>query len=153
MEKMINEILEMLYQEYISNGGGNIFDISGIILKHNQDPHEVGGYLVKMGWIENHQFRPNSFVGAISMRGIGKIHPEYIQDNTLKIISTLGLNGKSSIMEILDFETKDFFRAHQLAKLLEQKGFVSAFFTYNDVILSLTFEGKQFYDKHKADFN
>lgn len=147
---MINEVLEELYKGYIFNSSS--IDITETIKKYNQDPHEVGSYLVKMGWIEHQQFRPNSFIASISMSGIMKIHPEYIDDNVSKIISTLGLNGKSSIMEILDFDQKDFQRAHSLAKFLEQKGLVKPFFTYNDVILDLTFEGKMYYDKHKADF-
>ncbi len=151
MEKMLNEVIEELYIGYVENGGTGIFDLGETIGNHGQDPHEVGRYLVEEGLVKFEQFRPTTFVAAISMHGIQKIHPEYINTNISSIISILGLNGgRMSLMEILRWEPKEFQRAFDLAKVLENNSMIDAQYTHNDVIVNLTFRGKQFYENNKT---
>lgn len=151
---IIKEVLESLFEGYIEHGGTPIFDVSQIIRHHNEDPNEIGKYLVDHGWLKFHQFRYDGFHASISMAGIRKIKPEYISDNRNKIISTLGLigNGRMGIMEILDFEPKNYQIAFDLAKEFEREGIITAQYHHNEVIISLTLKGRDEYEQNNANF-
>jgi hypothetical protein len=104
-------------------------------------PHEFGKHLVDGGYVKNQQYRPLSFVCSITDRGIEKVAPNYYRDIVDKVISTIGTLGfgRQSIMEVLDFEPKDFQRAHNIAKYLESHGITQrSQYVHNDVIIELT---------------
>ena len=154
MREMINEILEAAFASYIERGGTGRIDIGEITSKYNQNPHEVGRYLVDEGLVKHQQFHPTTFVATISIYGIEKIHSEYFGQHVSTIISSLGLagNGWASIMETLNWEIQDFQRAFDLAKLLESNNLIEAQFRHNDVAIKLTLKGQMLYDDNKASF-
>jgi hypothetical protein len=154
LDDIINEVLEHLYEGYIEHHGTPTFGVDDIISAHGKDPSEVGHYLADRGLVKFPSFGPKGFHAAISMDGILRVKPEYVQENKDKIIGTLGLQGnpRSSIMELLDFPPEDFQRAFDLAKEFEAEGLIEAQYTHNDVIVKLTLEGEDYYDQNKADF-
>lgn len=151
---MIDEILNYLFEGYIDSGGTSLFSIKEITQKYGADSSEVGRYLVSEGLVKNQQFTHTGFVCSINMAGIYKINPQFIDGHTSSILSVLGTSGNdwTSIMDILNFEPKDFQIAHGLAKLLENNGLIDTQFRHNDVIIKLTFRGIQLYEESKASF-
>lgn len=151
---IVKEVLEHLFEGYMQHGGTPIFAVSDIIRQHGEDPNEIGRYLVDNGCVKHQQFRHDGFHASISMEGIRKIKPEHISDNREKIISILGImgNGRMGIMEILDYEPKNYQIAFDLAKEFESEGIISAQYQHNDVIINLTLNGRNEYEKNKADF-
>lgn len=149
LDQIVNDVLNHLFNGYIQNGGTPIFNASEIISNHGEDPNEIGQYLVDHGWVKNQQFRPDSFYASISMLGINKIKPEFISENRDRIITSLGESGnvRQGIMEILEYEPSDFQIAHQLAKEFEREGIIEAQYQHNNVIIKLTLEGRNEYEK------
>jgi len=152
LNAIVNEVLTELFKGYIEHGGTPIFDVTEIIKKHGENPHEIGKYLVDSGVVKNQQFRPTGFGASISMRGIESIKPDYLEDNLNTIISTLGETGTPSIMEILEFEPKDYQLAFDMAKYLEGKGLIEAHFRHNDVLIKLSLTGREYYENNNAYF-
>lgn len=155
LDAIVNEVLEELFEGYVEHGGGSIFDVTETITKHGENPHEIGKYLVEHGWVKYHQYRPTTFVCAISMSGIQKIRPDYIDGHLSTIVSTLGVNGNgwTRIMETLGFEPKDFQRAHDLARLFDDNGIIQTQFHHDDVIIKLTLRGRELYEKGALGFH
>lgn len=154
MNEMMNEILRYLSEQYINNGGSGLYPIAHITNRYNQDSNTVGHYLVDNGWTKNYQFLGGGFRCGINMQGIHRVNPGYVDGLISKVVSTLGLTGNdwTSIMQVLDFDQKDFQIAHNLAKLLEDSGMIETQFRHNDVIIKLTFEGMMRYEENKPTF-
>jgi len=156
IQKSINEVLEHLFEGYQSNPTA-IFDITEVIKEQNptQDPNEFGTLLLNHGYIKNQQYRPTGFVCQISINGIEKIAPSYLNDKIEKVVSTLGISGgQGSIMEILEFEDKNFQAAFDIVKYMENRGFIKqGIYHHNDIIIELSLSGKEYFDKNKASFN
>lgn len=143
-----NTVLQFLFDEYMSNPGA-LVDISKEIRTLGKEPFEFGKYLVDSGLVKNHQYRPQGFVCSISTHGIETIAPEYFSNAIEKVISTIGTLGfgRHSIMEILDLEAKDFSRAFDIAKYLEDRGVIKqGQYVAQDVIIELSFEAQEQYN-------
>ncbi len=153
LQETKNSVLLALFEGYSENPNG-IYDLTGTITENGEDPHELGKYLVDHGWVKNQQYRPSTFVCQITMAGINEVAPEYIQDKTEQIISTLGINGgKESVMGILEFEPKDFQKAFDLVKHMEGTGFIKeGRYMAGDIIIELSLEGREYYEEHKPNF-
>jgi predicted transcriptional regulator len=151
---LINEVLEYLFNGYIHYGGTGLFPINEISEKHGVDSAEIGKYLVSAGLVKHQQFRHDGFSAAISIQGIYKIKPQFLEDHTSTIVSFLGVNGNewTSIMEILNFEHNDFQIAHDFANFLKNNDLIDAQFHHNDVLIKLTFQGQRFYEDKSAFF-
>lgn len=146
MKELINEILEHLFEGYTQSGGTKIFDVGQIITARNENTYSVGKHLVDNGWVKNQLFHPTTFAAGISMHGIQKIRPGYINDNVMHVLRTLSQapNSSFSLMEILQFEPKDFQIAHDFACLMRDNNLVDARFGHNDIAVQITIDGRNF---------
>jgi hypothetical protein len=152
LQQIKTEVLNQLFEGY-QQAPGSLFDIGPVVQPYGANPHEIGRYLVQNGWVKNEQYLPQQFLCSISMEGIMETVPEYVENQTSRIISILGINGgQHSIMEVLDLEPVQFQKAFDLAKYLETAGLVTAQYLHNDVLIELTLEGRDFYERNAARF-
>jgi hypothetical protein len=144
MDELVDEILEHLFEGYTTHGGTPIFDVTAIILRHAEDPQAVGRFLVDRGLVKFERFGPLGFSASISMQGIYRIRPGYITDNVMHVLRTLDEHRDQhmSMMQILQFEPKDFQIAHNFATYMRDRGWINAVFTHNDIGAKITLEGR-----------
>jgi len=156
MDEMIDEILETGYYTYLEYGGTGRFDLGDIKKKYNVNIEDIGKYLVSRGLVKLPQFstgNPDEFTATISMYGISFVHPEYIDNNRNQIISILGTaTGEMSIMELLGLDPKDFQIGFDLAKEFESEELLVARYLADDVFITLSEEGVQYYEDNKPFF-
>lgn len=152
LQQLNTETLQYLFDGYLNNPTG-LFDITGIVNKHNHNVHEYGSLLKERNWVKNGRFLPTSFECSISFDGIAAINPNYVNDNCEKLLSTLDtLGGQQSLMELLDFEPKEYQRARDIANFLKDSGVIDVIYTHNDGWVSLTITGRDFFEQNGAKF-
>lgn len=141
------EILEYLFDAYLRDGGTKTYKLREVILGHGFSLTEIGNHLVRYRWIKNFEFRPNEFTAAISIEGIKKIKPNWLDSQFLKISGNLILNGneKTSLMEIIEYEQKEYQIAEDIAKAFEDIGFVEIEKKEGDILVLLNSSGLQHY--------
>lgn len=130
-------------------------DLTESVLPTGFNPQVIGKHLLDEGFIKNPVYLPpNKFLCEITFNGINQISPEYIVDNTNKIISYLGMQGGSgSIMEILGIEREKFHAAFQFAKYLESLGLIKeGIYVLGDVQIQLSTKGFLFYEENKVNW-
>lgn len=154
VNEMIQECLTTLFQGYLENGGTPIFSIGEIIKKHGYAPEEGGRILLDHGFVKHQQFRPMDFVASISVRGIREINPNWMNDKIHQVMSTLSLIGDDwqGLMEILEFEAKDYQIAFDISKELEHLNYVETQRHHNEMYVKLTPNGRDFCENNKADW-
>jgi hypothetical protein len=154
LNKLKTEILQSLFEGYVEYGGSSIFSINEIADRYNEDPYEVGKYLMDNGWVKFQQFLPDGFSCAISLQGIAEIAPEYLDEKISRVAAAIMESGGDwqEIMETLEFEPKDFQRAHDLGKLMEATSLFEVQFRAQEVYAKLTLQGRDHFGRKSASF-
>lgn len=150
IEETVKRVLERLFMTYRSNYGVTT-NVADIIVECGYDPSDIGKYLLDNGWVERPRFGRFGFEGVITLEGVSKLKPDYLDDIHSKIVSTLGGLGNPTqdLLEILDFKPEDYMRALGLAKYLEAKGFISLKANGREIFVTLTTGGLDYYERHK----
>lgn len=154
IKEIQNEILKYLYKGYLDYGGTSSFTIDDITNKYGVSSHEFGKHLLDRGYIKDQQYLPQEFAASITMHGINEIDPDYLENHTSTMLSTLGLNGGEwqGVSELLNLERKDHQIARDLANEWKSMGFVEVQFDHNDAYIKLTLHGRSVYEENKAFF-
>jgi len=154
LQEESNAVLKTLYNGYIQSPG-SIFEVGSIIKDTKIDPFELCKYLEKQGFLKNVQNSGGKNVYAsITISGINKIDPDFVEDLKSKIISVLGmLGGRHRVMEVLSLEPKDFQLAFDIVKYLESLGLLKdSQYQHNNIVIELSIEGLDYYEQNKASF-
>src|ERR1041384_1847648 len=106
--------------------------------------HNIGRYLVKKGFVKNHEFIDNGFTCTITTLGIGHVS-DGLSEVRFKILQASIENKKRSIMEILQVEPGHFQRAFDFATYLKRLGFIECIFHQHDVYAEPTYFGREWY--------
>lgn len=154
IKEIQEEILDYLFDGYLNNGGTMIFAIDEITNKYDISSHEFGSHLLNSGYIKDQQFLPQGFMASITMHGINQIAPDYYEDYTSKMLSTMGLNGIEwqSVLELLDLKESDTQIARDLANEWKSAGLVEVQFDHKDAYIKLTIQGRSQYEKNSPSF-
>ena len=149
---MIDQILEAAYLSYLEYGGTGRFDLSDVKEKYDVEAVDLGRYLVAEKLVKQPQFSPSGFAATISMTGIARIHPEYIDNKRDKIMDALGTTGRQmNILKILGLKQKELQLGADLAKQFETEGLLHATYTGN-VLVTLSEDGRLYYEENKPFF-
>ncbi len=149
--KMVEECLTELFRCYLEDGGGGIYSLAEIIKKHGYTPEQGGNILVDNGWVKDQQFYITDFGAAISIQGINKINPHWMNDKVHKVMSTLYFTGGEwqGILAILEMPRKDYAIAFDISKILELMNLTELQRHPDDIRVSLTQAGRDFCEANK----
>jgi hypothetical protein len=148
VQKTLRDSLEHLFQGYISSGGTGVFSIDEVATQGGINSHELGRYLNDNGFIKNPIFGASGFSCQISHYGIQQIHPEYFNDLISQAIMASGqLNDWTGLIETSSFQPRDYQRAHDLGKVLEQLDLAEVQYHHDDVYIKLTLQGRERYQR------
>ncbi len=147
------EVLKQLFEGYVEHGGGAMYRLDVIVEPFGENTHEVASYLKEAGVIKDVRFFPDFVECSISPQGIFEIAPNYFDQHIMTIISVLGVTGNEwmGMREILDWQPVHDCRARDIVRVMENLGLVETEYR-NDVLVRLNLKGRDFYEKHKAQF-
>lgn len=145
--KVKKEVLSALFSGYLKNEGKAVFNVSEIVSSYGFSLAEVGNYLLQNSWIKNVVFKPKDLFAAISVKGIKEVEQDWLDHNFSKIIATLVVNGnkKSNLLEILEFDIKDFQIIEDIARAFAAIGFAEFEITQNSILIVLNERGYEYY--------
>ena len=124
-------------------------DISDIVNESGVNPVEIAEYLKDYKLVKNVQIKQEKFYAQITFKGIYEINPIFIKVKKESAISFLGKNGKSDLMEILEFKNLD--NAKDFAIYLESINMIKLFdCTANEIMADLSVEGRVYYQSIKS---
>lgn len=148
IQAILRQTLDYLFEGYINSGGTGIFSIDEIATQNNINSHELGKFLDQSGYIKNPSYGPVGFDCQISLYGIQQIRPDYFNDLISSAIIASGqLNDWTGLIETSNFEPKDYQRAHDLGKVIEESGLAEVQYHHDDIFIKLSLLGMEKYQR------
>ncbi len=153
IEKAGRETLRYLFAEY-QKGPSVPYTINAITDKLGVSAVEVSDYLLMFSWIRERWIFPNNEVCCrITIRGIEEIEPVYVRHKLQQIIGGLGrAGGSESLLEILEYNLPEYPIAVDLIAQLEELSLVKITHPHNNIVIELTPNGWQYYEKGNRTF-
>lgn len=151
LEKAARNTLRYLFSEY-KKGPSVLYPINEVCRKFGVDPVELSNYLLEKSWIrECWTYSNNSVACRITIKGIEAIDPVYVRDRLDSIIGGLANAGQSkSLIEILEYDLKDFPIALDLINQLESLGLVKILNPNHVIMVELTATGLKHNERRKG---
>jgi hypothetical protein len=148
---IIDSTLAWLFERYLENPEGiwNLADHPS----HTENPdvghlHNLGRYLVKKGFVKNHEFVDMGFTCAITTLGISRVS-DGLDEVKLKILQASIENKTRSMVEILKVEPSHFRKVLDYATYLKRLGFIECIFHSHDVYAEPTYFGREWYEANR----
>jgi hypothetical protein len=116
-----------------------------------RDIHELGGFLVKKGYVKQHMVLTDGFTCSITTLGINQVS-DMFSFIKFKILEASIERNKRSVMEILGIEPGHFKKVHDYATYLKRLGIIECIFRHDDVLAEPTFFGREWYNENKFNF-
>ena len=147
-EKVTEEVLRYLFREYLK-APNVVFAIDHIIRKHQLDPVVFSEKLLADQFIrERWVYEDDSVTCRISVHGIEHINPTFVQDKLKQLVGGLmRAGGSQSLLEILQHKIEEYAIALDFVRQLEALGLVTSEKVANSIVVTLSDEGKRFFDK------
>lgn len=147
-DKAARQTLRYLYSEY-KKGPSVIYPINSIAKKYGVDPVALSDYMTEQQWIrECWVYSGNVVACRITIKGIEKIDPVYVQDKLDQIIGGLAEAGSSkALLEILEFNIAEFSIASDIVNQLQNLGLVRINNTNHTMRVELTEAGRRYHEK------
>ena len=151
LEKAARNTLRYLFSEY-KKGPSVLYPINEVCKKYHVDPVELSNYLLEKSWIRECWTYSNNIVACkITIKGIEAIDPVYVRDRLDNIIGGLVDAGQSKpLIEILEYDLKDFPIALDLINQLESLGLVKVHNPNHVITVELTEAGLRHNDRRKG---
>lgn len=129
-----------------------LYPINEICRKVDVDPVELSNYLLDKSWIRECWTYSNNIVACrITIKGIESIDPVYVRERLDSIIGGVADAGQSkSLIEILEYDLKDFPIAMDLVNRLESLGLVKIHNANHVIMVELTAAGLKHNERRKG---
>jgi len=153
MEKAGRETLQYLFAEFLK-APTVVYSITPITKKFRIDPVSLSDYLLEKKWIRERWIYPDNTVGCrITIKGIEEIDKAYVREKLgLLIGSLVDAGGTKGLLEILEFNLKEYSISLDLVKQLESMSFVRLLHRRDSIIIELTDLGRHFYEQNGRAF-
>ncbi len=147
-EKPAIQALRYLFSEY-KKGPGVIHSINPIAKKYKIDPVVLGDYLMDNGWVrECWSYSGNVIACRITIQGIEKVDPVYVQDKMGNILGVLADAGHPKpLMEVLEFNIEEYSIASDIVNQLQKLGLVRIDNSERTLRVGLTDAGLKFHER------
>jgi hypothetical protein len=151
LEKPAKSTLRYLFSEY-KKGPAVLYPINDVCRKFDVDPVVLSNYLLENSLIrECWTYSNNTVACRITIKGIETIDPVYVRDRLDRIIGGLADAGQSrALIEILEYDLKDFPIAMDLVNQLETLGLVKIHNVNHVITVELTAAGLKHNERRKG---
>jgi hypothetical protein len=150
IEKLANETLRHLFQQYLKNPAV-VYSIQQVTKHHNEcDAIQLSDYLLENSWIrERWVFPDNNVTCRITIKGIEHIDAVYVREKLSQVIGGLvDAGGERTLMDILEYKIEEYSIALDLVKQLEVMNLVELRHDGDNIVIVLTTEGRKFYERN-----
>lgn len=153
LEKPAKSALRYLFSEY-KKGPAVLYPINDVCRKFDVDPVVLSNYLLENSLIrECWTYSNNTVACRITIKGIETIDPVYVRDRLDRIIGGLADAGQSrALIEILEYDLKDFPIAMDLVNQLETLGLVKIHNVNHVITVELTPAGLKHNERRRGGF-
>jgi len=153
LEKPARSVLRYLFSEY-KKGPSVLYPINEICKKYDVDPVVLSNFLLEKSLIrECWTYSNNTVACRITIKGIETIDPVYVRDRLDRIIGGLADAGQSrALLEILEYDLKDFPIVSDLVNQLESLGLVKIHNLNHVITVELTAAGLKHNERRKGGF-
>jgi hypothetical protein len=153
LEKSARETLRYLFAEFLK-APTVVYSITQVTKRLKIDATILSDYLLEKGWIRERWIYPDETVGCrITIKGIEEVDKAYVREKLgLLIGSLVDAGGSKGLLEILEYNLKEYSISLDLVKQLETMQFVRLLHPKDGIIIELTDLGRQFYERHGRAF-